>query len=398
MDNIINSDASLGFSIGSFEYPKVNIQLWEETINSFKGENPWLDISTVNFDQQELANIENPDELPDVFNINAADIPVLAEKKLLLDLTSLDDDNSINDQGVYRKAMDMCRYKGKLYAIPQEMSIPVIYCNKELLEKSGLNIADDSWHWEDLPAMAEQALKKLPANTVFMNFLCLYTISFYFNYFRPDREPKLKNYDEKGARLFMEWLSNMCEIPGGLQKYVKDDITPAIGKFIAGQMLFFMHSTSMKSRLSRYAPFPIEILRPPRSNNGTGEIHTIAWAIKRNSKTVLHSWKWLCHILSDAVQKKIALNDGDICARTANFQDIQLGKNKILNELENNLPYRLPTFFQQQLNQEVWMPGVIKLMSGIESPESCLADMKYHHEVFLKTMSGGKPEKWRETV
>ena len=86
---------------------------------------------------------------PDVFFWTNPRIPLLTTRGQLLDLTEfLERDKGLIDE-YFRKAIDGCRYRGKIYSLPHAVGVFGLYYNKTLFDEEGLPYPGDGWTWED---------------------------------------------------------------------------------------------------------------------------------------------------------------------------------------------------------------------------------------------------------
>ncbi|MEZ4834927.1 MAG: sugar ABC transporter substrate-binding protein [Caldilineaceae bacterium] len=62
----------------------------------------------------------------------------------------------INLDDYYAEALAAFRWAGKLACMPQNLSSPVIYYNKDIFDEVGVPYPDDTWTWDDFLAAADQ--------------------------------------------------------------------------------------------------------------------------------------------------------------------------------------------------------------------------------------------------
>jgi multiple sugar transport system substrate-binding protein len=83
---------------------------------------------------------------PDVVFMSSTQIPAFAERGALLDLSGhLENPADFNPDN-----LKMFSYKGKLYALPSDMAVNVLFYNPELFDQAGVPYPNDSWKWKDL--------------------------------------------------------------------------------------------------------------------------------------------------------------------------------------------------------------------------------------------------------
>jgi multiple sugar transport system substrate-binding protein len=83
---------------------------------------------------------------PDVVFMSSLQIPAFAERNALEDLS----DHLKSPKDYNAANLRMFTYKGKLYALPSDMAVNVLFYNPELFDRAKLPYPNDSWKWDDL--------------------------------------------------------------------------------------------------------------------------------------------------------------------------------------------------------------------------------------------------------
>lgn len=76
-----------------------------------------------------------------------------ANAGVLEDLSTYDE---LEFNKYYKKSVDAMKYKGKIYALPRDMSNLVIFYNKDMLKKSGVPYPDKNWTLDDMLNIAQK--------------------------------------------------------------------------------------------------------------------------------------------------------------------------------------------------------------------------------------------------
>ena len=85
---------------------------------------------------------------PDIFGVDST-MTVFMRKGALLSLeTFLKEDKEISISDYYPQVVEPLRYKGGLYALPNEFSTVVLFYNKALFDEVGLSYPDETWDWD----------------------------------------------------------------------------------------------------------------------------------------------------------------------------------------------------------------------------------------------------------
>ncbi|OGS21652.1 MAG: hypothetical protein A3J83_01450 [Elusimicrobia bacterium RIFOXYA2_FULL_40_6] len=98
---------------------------------------------------------------PDVFYMDSNYFNTLVRKKVLLDLTPyIENDKEFNAKDIYPKAQDCYKYNDKIYGVPGNLNVIVLFYNKKLFDKEGLKYPDSTWTWEKFMDVAKKLTKK----------------------------------------------------------------------------------------------------------------------------------------------------------------------------------------------------------------------------------------------
>lgn len=121
-------------------------------ISEFEKENPNIKIELLHIPQdyfKKLHLLFASNLAPDVIFINNLNLPVY--KNLLTDLSPV-----INNEEYYPQALKALSSDDKIYAVPRDISVLVIYYNKTLFNKMGVSYPKSNWDMEDLISKSKQ--------------------------------------------------------------------------------------------------------------------------------------------------------------------------------------------------------------------------------------------------
>ncbi|MFC4116300.1 ABC transporter substrate-binding protein [Nonomuraea zeae] len=87
---------------------------------------------------------------PDVFWMNSLNVRLYAKGGVIAPIENA-------DVSAFPKAIvDGYRYDGKLYGMPRDVGIPMLWYDKELFDKAGVAYPTADWTWDDLRAAAKK--------------------------------------------------------------------------------------------------------------------------------------------------------------------------------------------------------------------------------------------------
>ncbi|NUP01073.1 MAG: sugar ABC transporter substrate-binding protein [Nonomuraea sp.] len=87
---------------------------------------------------------------PDVFWMNSLNVRLYAKGGVIAPIENAD--VSAFPQAI----VDGYRYDGKLYGMPRDVGLPVLWYDKELFDKAGVKYPTADWTWDDLRAAAKK--------------------------------------------------------------------------------------------------------------------------------------------------------------------------------------------------------------------------------------------------
>jgi len=378
------SAGSATIELGSFEYPNANRAFWDDILKSFQNHHPGTEIHARLMMPTEATEAHGLSDLPDVFNVAAQDIPGLADRGLLLPLDAVAAGHPLLDQ-LDPASLDACRYNGRLYGLPQEIGLAIMYYNRTLLDRLGTHVPAT---WDDMLGLARVLSSRLPMGTGLVNYLATCPLLVHFGVFPPDRIPSWDVYRQKPARRFLEWIKDMTAIPGALVE-IQQGGSSGLPEFLAGEMVFLVQGSNVNTHIHRYQSFPVCLAPFPMAVGATRENTVVAWAIRRNSHVSLAAWHWIEHILSPTAQAALAGKYGNLPANgdaavRQTYRDADVSGIDVVPEgIAEGKLHTMPTDLQSSLETEVWRPAVNALAKRQCTVSETLAAMEEGHRKVL---------------
>ena len=131
----------------------------KEMISLFEKENPGIkvDLQTIGYDDYftQLQSKVVGGNAADVFELNYENFVAYASQGALMDISDYLTDTS----GYNQTALKAFNYQGVQYGVPNSFSNCVMFYNKDLFDKAGIDYPTSEWTWEDV----EKASKKIMA-------------------------------------------------------------------------------------------------------------------------------------------------------------------------------------------------------------------------------------------
>ena len=93
---------------------------------------------------------------PDVTQISVTNIGQFVARKQVVSLQKYIDDKIIDISQVPISMLDVGKYNNELYSIPTGISSPILYYNKDVFKKYGVQEPTNDWTWDDFLAAAKK--------------------------------------------------------------------------------------------------------------------------------------------------------------------------------------------------------------------------------------------------
>lgn len=129
------------------------INILKPILRDFENQNPEIKIDFMHIPQnyfQKIHLLFASNTAPDVIFINNLYLPIYANAGVLEDLSDFD------FEGFYPKSVETLSWQGKNYAVPRDISNIVIFYNRDLFKKFGVNEPEEGWTLEDLKNKAQK--------------------------------------------------------------------------------------------------------------------------------------------------------------------------------------------------------------------------------------------------
>lgn len=359
---------TIGIFTGSnWDVPYSNsYKIIDNTINKFEEEHPGVKVQYVNGIMKEdyseyLSGLLLRGDAPDIFMILPEDFNTLANVGAMKDLTSLiKKDKSFDSSRFYKSSFDFGQYYNKQFALPYESVPTMMFVNKTLLEKEGIDIPKNDWNYDEFYNICSKVTKDTDNDGIIDQFG-------FFNYKWKDavyangaslfNDEGTKSYfTDKKVQESINFIKKLNLLNKGYNVSSKDFDD---GK-VAFQPLLFSEYTTYKTypwKIKKYTGFDWDCIKMPCGEYGenVSEVTTLLAGINSKTKNEYLSWEFL---------KTLTYNE-DIQKEIFNYsQGVSVLKNvtnstKVLDMLGKNTPSRI--FSKMELLNEV-------MESGIASP------------------------------
>ena len=148
------------------------INILKPMLEEFEKENPDIKVDLMHIPQnyfQKIHLLFASNTAPDVIFINNLYLPIYANAGVLEDLT----DYEFEYDKYFPKSVEAMKFKGKIYALPRDVSNLVVFYNKDLFKKYGVSYPVNDWTLDDLLKTAQKLTT--PKNRFIICLICFIT-------------------------------------------------------------------------------------------------------------------------------------------------------------------------------------------------------------------------------
>lgn len=131
---------------------KSEIDILKPILTDFEKENPNIKVNFMHIPQnyfQKIHLLFASNTAPDVIFINNLYLPIYANANLLEELT-------IKQTDYYSQSLEALSWKGKLYAVPRDVSNLVVFYNKDLFDQKNIEYPSPNWTYSDFLKTAQK--------------------------------------------------------------------------------------------------------------------------------------------------------------------------------------------------------------------------------------------------
>ncbi|MDF2985882.1 MAG: extracellular solute-binding protein family 1 [Eubacterium sp.] len=242
---------------------------------------------------------------PDVFMILTNDFEKFSALNIMKKLdTLIQKDDKFNSGDFYSTTLNTGVFKDNQYALPYETVPTLMFVNKTLLEKEGIQLPDNNWTWDDLYNICKKITKDTNGDKILDQFgtynydwlEAVYTNG--ANLF--DRDGKHANFTDQKVIDAIKFAKQINDINQG-QKVIQDDFDSGNVAFMP--LLFSDYRTykTYPYKLKKYANFQWDCITLPAGENGgnISEVNTLLMGISDKTEHEELSWEFLKQLTYD---------------------------------------------------------------------------------------------------
>lgn len=252
---------------------------------------------------------------PDVFMILGKDFNQFSSMGILKNLeTLMAEDEDFDSEKYFSTAFQSGQYGSVQYALPYETVPTLMFVNKTLLKKEGIDIPDSDWTWENLYSICEKVTKDVDGDGLpdqFGSYNYRWEDAVYSNngvIFESDGSAS--HFTDERVMEAVKFVKRLNQLNQG-QKVTQEDFN--VGK-VAFMPLNFAEYRTYKTypyKIKRYTSFKWDCITMPAGYLGDNisQVDTLLMGISSHTRYEKLSWEFLKLLTSDEeVQKGIFEN------------------------------------------------------------------------------------------
>ena len=276
---------------------------------------------------------------PDIFASGDIVIPTIAARNLAYDLNDfVEEDKSFKLSGYYPEVIDGLTYQGELLGLTDNWDTQVMYYNRDLFDKAGLDYPDASWTWNDAVSAARKLTSGEGTDKVFGIAHGLWFV------------PVFDQIWAYGGDIF-----NSAGTKCAIADLIKDGVAPTPQELLSQTTLQLLAArrAAMVIDAGRWGAYELlgskvnwAVAPIPKGPEGRDNFfHLGMFAIARNSDSPDNAWKFLKYIVSNEAIKLSVANMQGVPSRPALARSPLFKNDPVVKEHDALQPFldSLPT-------------------------------------------------------
>lgn len=321
------------------------INILKPMLEDFEKQNDGIKVDLMHIPQnyfQKIHLLFASNTAPDVIFINNLYLPLYANAGVLVDLTGYEE---FEYDKYFPKSLEAMKFKGKIYALPRDVSSLVFFYNKDLFKKHGVSYPTKNWTLEDLLNKAQKLTAKDTFGISFeekplyyLPYMLYYGgwgVNDTANYFKENVLDKPEN--KKGLVFYADLRRKYHVAPR------KEEIGSATmaQMFLQGKVGMYLSGRWMVPKFRQEAKFDWDIVEFPK----TMFMDSSGWAVSKTSKHKPEAVKLIKFLASKENSQKFAQSGLIVPARIDSaYSELFLDGKKphnaqaFLNTAKNSVP------------------------------------------------------------
>ncbi|MCM8712084.1 sugar ABC transporter substrate-binding protein [Clostridium sp. SYSU_GA19001] len=236
---------------------------------------------------------------PDVFCVLPGDFNTFTSIGILEKLDNfIKKDSSFDINKIYENAVQAGQSQGYQYALPKELDPELMFVNKTLLEKEGIEVPSGNWNWQDFYNICKKITKDTDGDGRLDQFG---VVGFQWQHAVYTNGQQLFDLNGNSADFNKEGIIEAISFITSLNK-LNQNYTVTLQDFDAGKVAFkpFLFSSYRAYKIYpykviRYGKFEWECIKLPRGpkGNNASQLNSFLIGMSSRSKHKKEAWEFL---------------------------------------------------------------------------------------------------------
>lgn len=269
---------------------------------------------------------------PDVFLINYRRYgPFVARNAIAPIDTHLAQSAVLHREDFYPQALEAFTWRGELMCMPQNMSSPVIYYNKDLFDAAGLPHPANDWRWEDFVTTAQALTRDWDGDGTMDQYgfgveatLVRAAPFIWMNggeIVDDPSAPTALTLSAPASREALAWFVDLQNTHRVVPDAVAEAAESSLSRFLNGRLAMIMESRRVVPEFRRIEAFDWDVARLPQGNVPASILHSDAFCIAAASLHPEAAWQFVEFANTRAGQTILARSGRTIPSRVDLAED-----------------------------------------------------------------------------
>lgn len=287
------------------EHPEINVEIMAE---------PWNDYFTK---MQALWASGDTSQIPDVAFLWPT--PRYAADGVLENLDPYIEASGYDLSDYWPALLESASYEGSVYGLPRDISVEVLYYNKDMFDEAGLEYPDDTWTWDDLRNAAEQLTISEGGQTERYGLAMeggkyqLWVGQNYGSILDDMRNPSECTLDEANAIEAIDFFAGMMNDGIAMRDANLSQAGGDAAVFASGQAAMIIQNSSRVSQFNEAGlNYDVAVVPIPEGGQRSASAGGAAWVMSAGSDNKDAAWTFLNWLQSTDGGQRIYTASGEI--------------------------------------------------------------------------------------
>jgi len=272
------------------------IKILKPILEDFEKENPDIHVEFLHIPQnyfQKIHLLFASNTAPDVLFINNQYLPIYANAGVLEDLTPYSEILELDK--FYQKSIQTLTWKGKIYAVPRDISNLVIFYNKDIFNKYNVPYPQKGWTFDEF-LKTSQKLTHLPD---------VFGISFedeplfYLPYLMSSGADNFENFEDNKLQNGLKFYADLRTKHHTAPRKEEAASATMAQMFLQGRLGMHLSGRWLVPKYRQEAKFDWDVVEFPKGETGSIiPMDASGWAVSKSSKHKKEALKLIKYLSS----------------------------------------------------------------------------------------------------